>query len=107
MKSFDAVWAEVQTRLRPGTEIAGWGAARGYTTMRFKVAAIDRGSVTIDSKTVSTPRTIGQGEFEKLHANWDDYCAHRIERQAITQISQNSSYIFAIFRWIKDSRPKS
>jgi hypothetical protein len=104
---FDAVWAEIQSKLRPGTEIGGWGAVRGYTATRFKVTGIDRGSVTIDSKTVSSPRTIGKGDFGKLHAIWDDYCAHRIERQAITQISQNSSYIFAIFRWIEDSRPKS
>ena len=97
--SFQAFWTDLPLVLKPGTEIRGWGKARGYTDLRFRVIDLDAGSVTIDSATVSAPRRISRGEFEKLFALWDRYCAGQISRQEVTPISQNSSYIFAILRW--------
>jgi hypothetical protein len=104
--TFTTVWNDIQSRLKPGTDIKGWGAERGYTGMKCKVTGVSRVDVTVTSDTISTPRTIGRQEFEKLFAVWDDYCDRRLERQRVAAISQNSSYVFSIFRWLAES-PRS
>jgi mRNA-degrading endonuclease RelE of RelBE toxin-antitoxin system len=104
LSSFQSLWADLRTALKPGTEIRGWGATRGFTSMRFEVADLDAGSITVSSPTMSAPRRVSKGEFAKLYVLWNDYSAGRVDRQAVTPISQNSSYIFAILRWHEDLR---
>ena len=106
LAAFETFWAELRSTLQPNAEIRGWGAARGYTAMRFRVTDVERAAVTVASSTMSAPRRVSKGEFAKLYRLWDDYCAGRVSRAAVTAISQNSSYIFAILRHHADRRER-
>ncbi len=43
---------------------------------------------------------IAKSDLAKVHAAWSDYCAGKISRAEMTELSQNTSYyIFSILRW--------
>lgn len=104
LSCFQSLWANIQSRLTAGAELRGWGAHRGFTAMRFHIDGIDASSVTVNSQTMAAPRRVSKAEFAHLYALWNDYCVGRMCRNVVAEISQNSSYIFAILRWHEDLR---
>jgi hypothetical protein len=93
---------DIRRRLRAGTEIRGWSRDQEDTGLRFKI--VDVGADAIAIKTTPstqrprpTERRIGKSDFARVYGMWKGYCDGKINRTDIP--SQNTSYIFSIFRW--------
>jgi hypothetical protein len=99
MMSFEAVWADLKNHLRAGTEVRGWSRDKGHTLLRFRIDDIAPGSITVSSSTMTMPRCIGKSDFARVHGAWEKYRAGKVSRADMTELSQNTSYIFAILRW--------
>ena len=54
------------------------------------------------SATISKPRTISKREFLAVAEHWQGYRDGAISRDTLTALSQNTSYIFGILKWLED-----
>jgi hypothetical protein len=89
------------TRLRSETEIRAWGRENGYGTP-FKIYDTTPRSITIYSATITKPRSISQKEFLRIAAHWYAYRDGETGREVLTELSQNTSYIFGLLKWMED-----
>lgn len=103
LTAFETMWTDLRRILVIGEELRGWGAQRGFTSMRFQINDTGPRHIEVNSSSMSAPRRISKGEFVKVYAIWSDYRAGRIGRRSVAAISQNSSYIFAILKRYDDS----
>jgi hypothetical protein len=99
MNDFEALWRDLQRRLRPGLEIKGWSRDKGDTSLRFEIVDVSPGSITVTSPTLSKSRTISKGDFARVYAAWPDYRSAKISRAEMADMSQNTSYIFGVLQW--------
>jgi hypothetical protein len=95
MTDFEATWANLQNRLRPGTDMPGWSRDKGQTPLTFKIVDVTRGSISI-SPEEGSKRVISKSEFAKVYVYWPDYCSGDVTRAEMNQRSHNTSYIFSI-----------
>jgi len=100
--NIERVWADIRHRLKTGTEIKGWSRDKGQTALTFKIIDIAPGSIIVGSRTLSKSRTIGKADFGKIAAVWSDYRQGKINRVETGKLSQNTSYIFGILKWLED-----
>jgi hypothetical protein len=98
--SFDTIWARITSDLSLGTAIWNWGAARGYTGATFEVNDVERTSITVAGGNMQMLRRISRGDFEKIYAVWADYAEGNYPRSKMTDLSQNTTYIVSIFRFL-------
>ena len=97
--TFNEFWADIRSRLKAGTEIRAWSRLKGFTSLRFKITDVSSGSISVDSATMSIPRTIGKSDFERVYGAWPKYKTGKMSRAEMTGLSQNTTYIFGIIRW--------
>jgi hypothetical protein len=101
--SFNDHWSKAQHLLRNGVSVNAWGRDRGYTGTWFEVAIDNEGSLNVSSPTLSNTRTIRRAEFVKVAAKWEAYCAGEIPRTDLRDLSQNTTYILSILKWLEDA----
>ena len=89
------------TRLRAETEIRAWGRENGYGTL-FKIYDTTPRSIIIYSATITKPRPIIQKEFLRIAAHWYAYRDGEVDRDVLGKLSQNTSYIFGMLKWMED-----
>jgi hypothetical protein len=97
---FETTWTEIARRLQPGAVIRNWGSARGYTGGTFNIDNVDRSSITVSGGDMKMPRCVSKGDFEKVYRVWGAYCAGNIPRSKMTSLSQNTTYILGVLRFI-------
>src|SRR5438105_396172 len=100
MTKFDSVWAGIREALHVGQTVRNWGHARGYTGGDFRVEDVSRYSVTVFGGNMTQPRVVSRGDFEKVYWVWDDYVAGEYPREAMTKLSQNTTYILSILHLV-------
>lgn len=98
--SAERFWTDA-IRLGSETEIRTWGRESGYG-VAFKIYETRPHSVTIYSTTISKPRSISKKDFLKIAELWSAYCGGETGREALGALSQNTSYIFGILKWLED-----
>jgi hypothetical protein len=97
--TFEAVWADLKNRLKAGIELRGWSRDKGHTSLRFRIDDVAASSITVSSSTMTMPRSIGKSDFARVYGARGKYRAGKVTRAEMTELSQNTSYIFAILRW--------
>jgi hypothetical protein len=100
VKNFENVWLEIVAKLRPGDEVMNWGSARGYTGGSFKIEEVNGSGVGVFGGAMTMPRKISKGDFEKVHAVWDQYITGNYPRAKMINLSQNTTYILSILRQV-------
>lgn len=97
---FEKVWNQITSKLRAGTDLRNWGAARGYTGGSFRVDDVERTSITVSGGDMQMTRRISRGDFEKVCAVWDDYRAGNLPRTKLSPVSRNTTYILSILHML-------
>ncbi|MET3361422.1 hypothetical protein ABH972_003936 [Bradyrhizobium ottawaense] len=100
--SAEQLWRDA-VRLRSETEIRAWGRESGYG-IPFKIYDTRPQSITIYSQSIAKPRSISKKEFLRIAEHWPAYCAGETARGFLGELSQNTSYIFGLLKWIEDNR---
>jgi hypothetical protein len=104
--TFHTVWADLRNRLSAGMTIKNWSAAKGYTGRDFRIVSVVPGAITVGGGSITVPRHIGRGDFERIHSVWDAYRAGRYPRGEMLSLSQNTTYILSLLYW-RESAPGS
>ena len=99
MDEFDDVWKNLQTSLKPGSEIKNWNPYNGYLGDTLTINRIDLDKISVDPPRVWKTQTIPKEDFVKVWDVWVDYKALRLERSIIRAITDHSKYIISIFHW--------
>jgi hypothetical protein len=91
------------SRLRSETEIRTWSRDKGYSdTTTFKISDTTPRSIIIYSPTISGQRSISKKEFLRIATHWYAYRDGEVGRDVLGKLSQNTSYIFGILKWMDD-----
>lgn len=104
MDSFDQFWQSLTARLSRGIQVRGWSKDQGFTELRFTIIDASAMSIKVFSNGMKAPRNISKGDLKTIWEHWQDYCADKIGRAELTQLSQNTSYIFGLIKWHEDAR---
>ncbi len=70
--------------------------------MPFRLYDTRPQSITIYSATIAKLRPISQKEFLSVAAHWYAYRDGQTGRDVLGALSQNTSYIFGILKWMED-----
>jgi hypothetical protein len=97
--NFEAAWADIRERLRPGTPVKNWSADRGYTGGEFRINDVDGSAVVVRSGQMGQERRVSRGDFQRLFAFWGAYNRGSIGRAELGRRSQNTTYILSILHW--------
>jgi hypothetical protein len=89
------------TRIRSDTEILTWSRDNGYG-IPFRIYDTTPRTIKIYSATIKKPRLISQKEFLKVTSQWHAYRDGETGREVLTELSQNTSYMFGILKWMED-----
>ena len=81
----------------------GSGGIWFYGTTHNNAIVIDRAKEKQPSSSINAPRFITEAEFTELYPLYYQWKADRITRVQVAQISQNSSYIFALIYQFENS----
>ncbi|MCJ7534645.1 MAG: hypothetical protein MUO57_03835 [Anaerolineales bacterium] len=99
MDEFDVVWKNLQTSLKPGSEIKNWNPYNGYLGETLTIIRIDLDKISVDPPRVWKTQIIPKYDFEQVWEVWGDYTALRLERSIIRDLTNHSKYIISIFHW--------
>ncbi len=102
-QAFEAVWARIIQRLRPGETIRNWGLARDYTGRTFKIEHVGNSSILVFGGKMKSARNVTKGDFANIYAVWDAYRVGKYPRGEMMSLSQNSTYIISILHHIEAS----
>lgn len=100
--NLEAAWLKILRELDGRTELRAWSRDSGYTTTTFRVTHAQPGSIEVRSLSLSQPRTITKTDFARVAAVWEGYCNGEMTRVQTVQVSQNTSYIFGLLKWVED-----
>jgi hypothetical protein len=100
MKMTEQQMWNVATKIPNETEIRTWSRENGFN-LPFRIADTSPKSITIYSATIKKERKISKREFLDVAAGWSAYQAGEGDRG--TDLSQNTSYIFGILKWMEES----
>ncbi len=81
--NFDAVWSDIQQRLKPGETIQTWSADSGYTGGCFRVVNVNSNSARVDAEALSVLKDIPEKEFGKIFVIWPAYCSGATRRSKL------------------------
>ena len=99
MDEFNIVWTNLQTSLKPGTEIKNWNTYNGYLGDNLTINTVDPNYISIDPPRVWDIQIIPKENFEQVWKVWQEYRALRLERNDLRDITDQSKFIISIFRW--------
>jgi hypothetical protein len=99
----DQWWRELCRAIRSDDEIKTWSYEGDYG-LPFKIWEVRFGkpSIIVYSSTIKGKRTITKNEFLLIAPHWADYRDGKIGRDVMQTISQNTSYIFGMLKWLED-----
>jgi hypothetical protein len=104
MTTFDSVWSQLQSSLKPGTVIKNWTVLRGYLGDTMKIAGVRSGYIEVDAPLASTTQHISKKEFEKVWEIWPEYKGGKFPRNQMRDITWFSKYIISILHWAEKER---
>lgn len=99
MDEFHTIWNDLQTSLKPGTEIKHWNPYNGYLGDSLIIISSDPKSISIDPPRVWDSQVILKDDFKQVWDIWIDYLALRLERREIHALTGHSKYIISILHW--------
>ena len=94
------VWANIQSKLSDGMTVKNWTSAKGYLGDSFTISKISANLVSITSPGAENELHVPRQDFEKVFAQWAEYCAGSVQRQQIRDTTRFSKYIISIFHQI-------
>jgi hypothetical protein len=97
-------WEGIRAGLRVGSNLRAWSRDKGYTAAAFHIQDISPSAVIVSSSSLAKPRSVAKSEFTKIARVWPAYCAGKLSRAEMGEISQNTSYIFGILKFIEDDQ---
>jgi hypothetical protein len=104
MTTFESVWYQIQSSLKPVTAVKNWTVLRGYLGDTMKIAAVRSGSVDVDAPHARTTQHITRANFEKVWEIWPDYTGEKFPRGKMQNITWFSKYIISILHWAEMER---
>ena len=104
MITFDNVWSQIQSSLKPGTTIKNWTMLKGYLGDTMKITAVRSGYIEVDAPHASTIQHISKDEFEKVWEIWQDYKGGKFPRNQMRSVTWFSKYIISILNWAEEER---
>jgi hypothetical protein len=105
MGSFASTWRDLRAALKPGDQLRGWSKAKGQTDLQFHISEVGPTWIGI-LPTTGNVRRISKGDFDRVYAFWPAYKRGEITRAQMRDISQNTSYIFAMLNWVERDRSR-
>ena len=100
MKTFEQLWANLQTNMRIGTEIKNWTAANGYLGDKMTVVNVSNNMTQIEAPKAKNIQSISKSEFEKVWGVWSEYINKKMPRHELRDITHFSKYIISILFWL-------
>ena len=98
LTSFNQCSNEICSRLTPMAKMRSWSAA-GRAKGEFEILEVTLDSVTV--RTSNGPRKVPRVSFEEIFRLWADYKTGIMLRNALTEISFNSTYVISILHWLE------
>ena len=84
MDEFITVWNNLQTCLKPGTEIENWNTYHGYLGEDLTINKVDPNYISIDPPRVLDTQVVPKEGFEKIWNVWGGLQSTSFEAQRIT-----------------------
>ena len=107
MDDFDTVWNNLQTCLKPGTEIENWNTYNGYLGEDLTINEVDQNHISVDPPRVLDIQVVPKEGFEQIWEVWGDYRELRLKRSELRDMTNYSKYIISIFRWYETGQPNN
>lgn len=98
--NFPETWLRIRSALVPGSKIRNWTAAKGYLGDEFLIVRIEPNHLDVNSPNAETIQRVAKRDFEYMFVNWQDYCAGRLNRQALVAHTRVSKYTMSILKHI-------
>lgn len=99
MQTFDEFWEGLTSKLTRGLQLQGWSKEQEQTDLRFTIVEVSSQSIRVFSAGMKMPRNISKADAKNVWTHWPDYCAGKIGRAEMAQVSQNTSYLFGLIKW--------
>jgi len=97
---FSEMWLRIGAGLTPGVKIKNWTVAKGYLGDEFAVVSVESNHLVINSPNAETILKVAKRDFEYMFLNWDEYCAGRLNRQAVVAHTRVSKYTMSVLKHI-------
>ena len=102
--NFAEIWNEIEKRLLIGGTVKNWTAAKGYLGDSFTIVQVSSSRVVISSPGATNVQSVPKHDFERVSAQWADYCSGSVQRQELRDITRFSKYIISILHHIGEQR---
>ena len=102
MTSPNTLWQQARRLLRNEIELRTW-SRDNETETQFKIWDNTAAAIKIYSPTIDGPRSISKKEFFKVAEKWDAYCDGTVSRAELGKLSQNTSYVLGMLKWIEEA----
>ena len=99
MDEFHTIWNDLQTSLKPGTEIKHWNPYNGYLGDNLTINYVGPNYISVDPPRVWDTQVIPKEGFEQVWNVWQDYRALRLKHNELRDLTNLSKYIISIFHW--------
>ncbi len=102
----ESLWKTLNSRLKAGTAVPNWTAAKGLLGDSFTVVGVGQNYVDVGSPNAKGTQRIPVADFEQVHKLWAQYIGKRIDRSYIRDMTRFSKYIISILHWIETGGSK-
>lgn len=99
--SFEAFWEQLRATLGAGNAISNWTVAKGFLGDDFIVKGVADTFVQVEVPTAENIQTVPKRAFEETYLVWDEYCAGRVARHQIRDVTRHSTYTISIIKHIQ------
>lgn len=103
MKTFELLWPDLVSHLKPGSIIDNWTAFRGDLGDKMTVVGIRDGYIEIEAPKAKSIQRVTKDDFEKVWEIWSDYKSQKIPRHEIRDMTLYSKYIISILHWYEQN----
>ena len=103
MKSFETVWAYMQSNLRADVEIDNWTAYRGKLGDRMRVTGVRDGFIEVDPPKAINLQVVPKDDFERVWKVWEVYKNQTVKRNELKPVTRFSKYIISILHWYEEN----
>jgi hypothetical protein len=103
MKTFEVLWCDLTSQLRPRKVVKNWTAFRGYLGDTMKIVGVGDRYIQIEAPNAKTIQQVPKGDFQKVCDVWKDYQSQRFARSAMREITLYSKYIISILHWYEEN----
>lgn len=100
--AFQEFWSLLQSRLKNGTEVPNWTAARGLLGDAFRVTSVMPRQVTVETAGAEHTQKISSSDFKAVYDVWSSYCEGSVRREQIRDMTRYSKYVISILHWLRE-----